>query len=1088
MAKNGKDYELRIKITGNTDSSLSRALKKTEREIQAAEASMEGLDAAANASFHAVEVAAAAAAAGIAAVIGASASVGMSFEKQMSAVQSISGATGRELEALRQQAMQLGRDTAFSATEAATGQENLASAGFATTEILDAMPGLLDLAAASGEDLATSSEIAATTLRAFQMEASEAGHVADVLAENAAATNAAVYDTGEAMKYVAPAAAAMGIEFEEVAAAIGIMSNNSIKGSQAGTTLRGALSRMAKPTEKMMDAMDALNISFYDSEGNMKSLEEQIKLLENATAGLTNEQRDNYLVTLYGQESLSGMLALINSGSGALGDLTEQYRSCEGAAAEMAEVRLDNLAGDITLLQSAAESLGIQIYDSFSGTAREGVQGVTELVNVMASGLEENLPTIIRNAKEAGESLQEFASPLLAVGEWCVEHPDEIAAALTGIGSAMVTFKAGSGLLSIGKGFTSLAGVLTNPFAASIAAVGVAIGGSVSLATYIQRCAKEAAKANLDRHFGNISLSLEQLDEAARYIVDDGSLSAVQESLAGFEELDDIRAGIEDAVAGMDRLNWKVSVGMDLTEADISSYKTYVDSYISGLQEYASQQQYSVNLAVGALTGEDGGGIIESLNSFYSTNQEKLAQKGAELRECITDAFNDGLLEPDEIRAITGIQQGMAEIQNAMASSKFEAQLSLLETEYSGKSLDAESYQNLTQKLNEQSETAAEQYRQAYVESVAAINQMLADESFDYSQQDYDNDFALIEQEYLNKMAELNARVTEFQLNTLDATYGGQISEGTAAISEAISGKLDEIMSGDGIFNTYTSAEDWANGLYNTMLEALASVELSKEDKDAIAALYEQMIPAREQLEETKSQCLEMGREIPQSVIDGLNQIDLVGAVVGDEDAIWTLIGQQLGESEEYATVIALAESQGAEISETLTSAMYEKQDMAITAAQEILQSVAGELEAGIDVSIPVSYQVVKDYYGGTDSDMGIAAHAAGGIFDEPHLGLVAEAGPEAVIPLNGSASSVMMWQQAGEELGISEGDGLDRLIRDLDETDSEGTSISYAPTLQFYGDAPKEEDIERALDNSLDKFDEMMQRWMRERRRVSFR
>ena len=189
MAKSGKDYELRIKIVGNADSTLSRAIKKTTREIDAAEASLRGMDAAGTAYFHALEAAAAAAAASVAAVVGASVSVGMSFEKQMSAVQSISGATGQELEALREQALQLGRDTAFSATEAAEGMENLASAGFATTEIIDAMPGLLDLAAASGEDLATSSEIAATTLRAFQMEASEAGHVADVLAENAAATN-----------------------------------------------------------------------------------------------------------------------------------------------------------------------------------------------------------------------------------------------------------------------------------------------------------------------------------------------------------------------------------------------------------------------------------------------------------------------------------------------------------------------------------------------------------------------------------------------------------------------------------------------------------------------------------------------------------------------------------------------------------------------------------------------------------------------------------------------------------------------------------------------------------------------------------
>ena len=442
---------------------------------------------------------------------------------------------------------------------------------------------------------------------------------------------------------------------------------------------------------------------------------------------------------------------------------------------------------------------------------------------------------------------------------------------------------------------------------------------------YIQKCAKEAEKANLAEHFGNISLSLEELDQVAKYIVDDGNLSKVQEALSGFEELDGIQEGIEDAVAGMDRLNWKVSIGMELTEADVSSYKSYVDSYLSGLQEYATQQQYSVNLAVDALAGDEGNDIINSLNNFYTTVERCVSALGTQLNECITDAFTDGLLDIDEVQEITELQRQMANVQSAIAGSEFEAQLSLLETEYSGKDLDAESYQNLVQELQEQSEVAAESYRQAYVESVAAINQMLEDESFDYSQEDYDADFSVIEQEYLQKMAELNGRVADFQLNTLSSTYGDQISENGAAVAEAISGKLDEIMTNDGLFNTYTSAQDWANGLYNTMAEALNSVEIDPTTRDALSTLYEQMLPTREQLEEYKAQCIEAGEEIPQAVIDSMTNIDTIGAIVGDENAIWTLIGQQLGNSEEYSTVIALAENQGAALPEALRSAMLEK-------------------------------------------------------------------------------------------------------------------------------------------------------------------
>lgn len=307
--------------------------------------------------------------------------VGSDFEAQMSRVQAISGATGKELEELRSQAVELGADTSFSASEAAQGMENLAAAGFETNEIMDAMPGLLDLAAASGEDLASSSDIAASTLRGFGLAAEDAGHVADVLAENANRTNSSVTETGEAMKYIAPLARAAGISLEETAAAIGIMANAGIQGSQAGTTLRGALSRLSKPTDDMQQAMDELGVSFYDSKGKMLSLADQVGMLQSAMEGMTDEQKNNYLVTLYGQEALSGMLALINEGPGSLESLTAAYEECDGAAQTAATTMQDNLKGAVEELSGSAESLGIVFYDSVAGSLKEAAQSATESVN-----------------------------------------------------------------------------------------------------------------------------------------------------------------------------------------------------------------------------------------------------------------------------------------------------------------------------------------------------------------------------------------------------------------------------------------------------------------------------------------------------------------------------------------------------------------------------------------------------------------------------------------------------------------------------------------------------------------------------------
>lgn len=320
-------------------------------------------------------------AAALGGVAAAAIKVGSDFESQMSRVKAISGATGEEFEQLKAQAMQLGADTSFSASQAAEGMENLAAAGFTTSEIMNAIPGLLNLAAASGEDLASSSDIAASTLRGFGLAASDAAHVADVLAANANRTNSSVADTGEAMKYIAPLARAAGLSLEETAAAIGIMANAGVNGSQAGTSLRGALSRLSKPTDDMAAAMDELGISFYDSNGKMKSLTEQVGMLRQATEGMTDEQKNNYLVTLYGQEALSGMLALINEGEGSLGELTEAYRSCDGEAQKAAETMQDNLSGALEQLSGSAETLGLAFYNSVANNLKNAANTATESIN-----------------------------------------------------------------------------------------------------------------------------------------------------------------------------------------------------------------------------------------------------------------------------------------------------------------------------------------------------------------------------------------------------------------------------------------------------------------------------------------------------------------------------------------------------------------------------------------------------------------------------------------------------------------------------------------------------------------------------------
>ncbi|WP_251901013.1 phage tail tape measure protein [Lactococcus lactis] len=318
----------------------------------------------------------------------AAAKVGGDFEAQMSRVKAISGATGSSFEELRQQAIDLGAKTAFSAKESAAGMENLASAGFDAKEIMEAMPGLLDLAAVSGGDVALASENAATALRGFNLDASQSGHVANVFARAAADTNAEVGDMGEAMKYIAPVANTMGLSLEETAAAIGIMSDAGVKGSQAGTTLRGALSRLAKPTKPMIEKMQELGVSFYDASGKMISLKDQISVLKKSFTGLTQEQKNNALVTLYGQESLSGMVALVDKGPDALSKLTTSLQNSDGAADKMARTMQDNMNSSLEQMMGAFESAAIVIQKILAPAVKQVADAVSGLVDKFVSAPE----------------------------------------------------------------------------------------------------------------------------------------------------------------------------------------------------------------------------------------------------------------------------------------------------------------------------------------------------------------------------------------------------------------------------------------------------------------------------------------------------------------------------------------------------------------------------------------------------------------------------------------------------------------------------------------------------------------------------
>ena len=350
--------------------------------------------------------------AGIATTLGAgataAATVGSSFEAAMSKVSAISGASGKDLQSLTDKAKEMGAKTKFSASESAEALQYMAMAGWNTTSMLNGIDGIMSLAAADGLDLATTSDIVTDAITAFGLKASDSTHFADVLAKASSSANTNVSMLGESFKYVAPLAGAMHYSVEDVSVALGLMANASVKGSMAGTSLKTALSNLASPTDAMAEVMKKYKISMTDANGEALPLIDVIKELRTKFSGLSETEQTAAASTLFGKEAMSGMLAIINASDKDFNTLVKNIDNADGSAQKMADTMQNNLQGQITILKSGLEGLGIEIYESMSepltDAAKESQNYVSRLTEAFTEG---GLSEMI---EEAGSIFGELAT------------------------------------------------------------------------------------------------------------------------------------------------------------------------------------------------------------------------------------------------------------------------------------------------------------------------------------------------------------------------------------------------------------------------------------------------------------------------------------------------------------------------------------------------------------------------------------------------------------------------------------------------------------------------------------------------------
>lgn len=1124
MSTKGKEYKLAIRIAGVIDKSFTTSLtaanstlKKTmlsmDKDFTMMDKGFNKITGVAKKGFSAIATAAGVAATAIGAATAAAVSVGSEFESAFASVKKTVDATEEGYAQLKQDILDMAKvipesQAAIAEVMAIAGQLGIDDHGLeALREFTETM---IDL----GVSTNLSAEEAATALAKFAnitgMDAANYERLGSVIVDlgnNFATTEA---DIVQMATRLASTGDLVGLSEAQIMALSTAMSSVGIASESGGSTMSKMLKKMQLAVETNSDslagyaavagmtgeqfkqtfqedavvALSAFIDGIDDVERNGKSA---VAILDEM--GLNEIRLSNTILALAGGEEVM---------SNAIATANEAWEENTALAVEAGK-RYETTASQIQLMKNDFKELGIVAYDDLRepfvgtiGTIREKVQGLTEYVGG-PDGISEwiknigtELPTLQRKFKKFGEPV---FNGIVGAGKWIAKNGNLVISLLAGVGAALATYKIASTITHIVTSLMSLGGL--NPVTQGIMVVVGAIGLlSGAIALYEQN-KRNLIDESLAEHFGSIALSMEEIRAVAEHILSSDSLGGVKEALEAFEDLDVISSTMENSIEELNKMNWKVSIGMELTPEEQEGYKAAIEEYVTAAQEYALQSQYAVSINLSAGLGEDSD-VADKVNQFYLDSYNTMVSLGQELSDAVNEAFADNVLDPEEIDNIAHLQAKMAELQASLATGEFEATMAAIQMDYTanGKMLDPDSFLNLTAELDKQVAAAQEAYRESYIKNRAALSASLEGAELEGA-------LAELDENYKKNIADLNEKSALFSLNTIMDNYAEHLYGNLPDMRKAIEAELSE-----GISRGYTSADDWTNVLYRAMVGASSSTDISRGDRLALMEMYELLQDDLAYYKSEAAKYVAESKEIPANISEAIDNIYSIGAVAGDEGALYQMIGNQIGDSEHFATLIATAREAGAYIPQEIMDAMTDDGVMAQINenVDYILESVKTGLEEGVDVYIPVYYDLVamgikgkragvpaSDYNLNTFGDMSafddfINNRATGGLATKPELTWFAENGPEMAIPIDGSRNAISLWRQTGRLLGMGSAiDGLDL------GGGSSSPSIAYSPTLQFYGEAPSRGDLEDALRVSQDEFESLMDRYFKTHGRVSF-
>ena len=1118
---------------------LDKTAKKSGKGVMSCSETLDRLDKGATKVAKAMLATGAAVTAGAVVAIKNATETYKGFEQEMATVAGITKASASEYAQLKEAALDAGSKTVYTAQEAASGLEYMSLAGWDVQKSTQALMPVLRMATATGKELGTTSDLITDSMGALKVGVGGLTGYMDKLISANNYSNTTAEQLMQALIKTGGAARTVGADLDDTITGLGILANNGTKAEEAGVGMNSMLTRIVS-NSTAVKTLNRIGVSIWDAQGKFIGLKNTLIEINDAMANMTDEDKATTIAGIAGVHRYSQMSYLLNSvkvnaktGVSAWDDLESHISNSNGALNQMYATTTNTFENAEKMLESAKEDMQIRITDVFADDARDFIKWLAEsLPNAtadlvdFAQAYQSDFADLIEGTEDGMQKAWEAGFNAFT---WIVENHDTVGGALKGIAEGIIAIKVANNGLKLAKTVSELA-----ELGGGLGGVTLGITGVVSAALVagnaikgaIEDAERQAVDSDLESHFGNISLTLDEIDDISKDIIGKDTIDGVNALNDAISQSDSSFDSVNKSLEETRKSSWKINVGYKMTKDDYSSYGSEIQSYIKNAEKYAESRGYEMHLSTALLFG-DGTTQDTDLTNTFKSAQAQLTSYGNDLYDYLYNETNgallDGAIDIDENKVVQELQEKMQKIIDDMADSKTQAQFDAIEMKYSGASLDADSFKQLQKDLRSQVSTTEKTASDAMTNAMQGYEYKKKIDS-SYTDAQFEADKQAVQEAYNKKVTEANRKATQYMLKSIEDAYPGlndTITQLAAKNKEIIQKYTD--MTNEETKSLWENNPGIAvNNMANELESAYDKSGLNKTDKKAVSKLLDGMQDEIDALETQARQYTAMGKEIPKSLQNTLESLRTAEGIAEGYDGISNGILSSLLTDEDfqrfvnniddefsksYLSVGQYAKnvySKGYDINTDVRATLNTKTtvsglgtvDDAMDKIQNYMQQKAAAA-SGIDVNGKLYSQIVNGPKKSKNVKIpGIAKNAKGGIYDRPLLTTFAEEGPEAAVPLDGSRRAKDLWIASGEMLGMVSRGRDRRLVGSFSggKTKSAGGQVQqsgelkiiYSPSVTIKGNASRE-DVTKALAINKNELARMIKQINREEKRKSF-